>query len=69
MKTKPWLIAAFVAASVIGSAVAAEPQTYQLAPVSVKAPENPAHAPLTLEQIMADPDWLGRPAEGAFLGR
>lgn len=66
MKTKPWLIAAFVAASVIGSAVAAEPQTYQLAPVSVKAPENPAHAPLTLEQIMADPDWLGRPAEGAY---
>lgn len=66
MKTKPWLIAAFVALSFIGSASAAEPQTYQLAPVSVKAPENAAHAPFTMEQIMAHPDWLGRPAEGAY---
>ena len=66
MKTKPWLIAAFVAASFIGSAVAAEPQTYQLTPVSVKAPENAAHAAFSMEQIMAHPDWLGRPAEGAY---
>lgn len=66
MKTKPWLIAAFVAASFIGSALAAEPQTYQLTPVSVKAPENAAHAAFTMEQIMAHPDWLGRPAEGAY---
>lgn len=66
MKTKPWLIAAFVAASFIGSAVAAEPQTYQLTAISVKAPENAAHAPFTMEQIMAHPDWLGRPAEGAY---
>jgi dipeptidyl aminopeptidase/acylaminoacyl peptidase len=66
MKTKPWLVAAFVAASFIGSAVAAEPQTYQLSPVSVKAPQNPAHAPFTMEQIMAHPDWLGRPVEGSY---
>lgn len=44
----------------------AEPQTYQTTAVSVPAVFSPDPAvKLSLEQIMADPDWLGRQPEQA----
>lgn len=45
----------------------AEPQTWSNAPLSVKSAYQPDPAiRFTLEQIMADPDWLGRTPENAF---
>ncbi|MGI5309567.1 prolyl oligopeptidase family serine peptidase [Rheinheimera sp. WS51] len=44
-----------------------EPQTYHTDPVSVASVFNADPSlKLTLEQIMADPDWLGRQPERAF---
>ncbi len=44
-----------------------EPQTYSLDPVSVSQVfQNDPQLKLTMEQIMADPDWLGRQPETAF---
>ncbi|MEH8018471.1 prolyl oligopeptidase family serine peptidase [Rheinheimera muenzenbergensis] len=43
-----------------------EPQTYQTNPISVPAVFQADHSiKLTMEQIMAHPDWLGRQAESA----
>lgn len=63
------LLAAALCAMAIATplqAKKAEPQTYQTATVSVPAVYNTdAAIKLSLEQIMADPDWLGRQPESA----
>ena len=47
----------------------AEPITYQTSPVSVPTVySGDSSMQLTLEQIMAHPDWLGRQVESAFWG-
>ena len=47
----------------------AEPQTYQTSAVSVPvAFTGDSSIALSLEQIMADPDWLGRQPEGGAGG-
>lgn len=46
-----------------------EPQTWRTAPVAAKSVyQADASIELSLEQIMADPDWLGRTPENAFWG-
>lgn len=46
-----------------------EPQTWRNAPVAAKSVyQADASIELSLEQIMADPDWLGRTPENAFWG-
>ncbi|WP_337843370.1 prolyl oligopeptidase family serine peptidase [Rheinheimera sp.] len=66
MKTKPWLLAALLAAALQSPVQAKEPQTYQLAPVSVAQPSQSGPGNLTIEQAMAHPDWLQRAVENVF---
>lgn len=66
MKTKPWLLAVLLAAALQSPAQAKEPHTYTLAPMVVAKAEQSGSVPLTMEQIMAHPDWLQRPVESVF---
>jgi len=63
MTTKPWIIAALMAAAFHNPLYAKEAQTYQTSPVTVSVSNQTSAGELTLEQIMADPDWMQRAAE------
>ncbi|SHI26231.1 S9 family peptidase [Ferrimonas marina] len=66
---KPWIVACGVALALQGCASSTEPTpTASVAePVSLSAPVTP-DSPLTLKQIMADPDWMGRSPTAFYWG-
>jgi dipeptidyl aminopeptidase/acylaminoacyl peptidase len=73
MKTRNYIVlgavcASFLLTSHLGYSKT-EAQTFSTAPLSVSSPyQADATITFSLEQIMADPDWLGRAPENAFWG-
>jgi dipeptidyl aminopeptidase/acylaminoacyl peptidase len=66
--SKPLLVVTLSAILLVGasfSTQAKEPQTYQLTPVQIQATTTGSQ-PMTMEQAMAHPDWLGRQPETAY---
>ncbi|OBP14567.1 peptidase S9 [Rheinheimera sp. SA_1] len=66
--SKPLLavtLSAILLAGASFSTQAKEPQSYQLNPVQIQAATN-GNKPMTMEQAMAHPDWLGRQPEAAY---
>ena len=68
-QTSKSLLAVTLSAIILASAsfpsLAKEPQTYQLTPVQIQATTK-GSTPMTMEQAMAHPDWLGRQPETAY---
>ena len=58
-------LSAILLAGTSFSTLAKEPQTYQFSAVQVQA-SSTGSQPMTMEQAMAHPDWLGRQPETAY---
>jgi dipeptidyl aminopeptidase/acylaminoacyl peptidase len=60
------LLLAALIPCVLARAAPAAPPAVRASPASTAPPAAPAREELTLEQIMADPDWIGNPPENPY---
>src|ERR1700680_3785185 len=60
------LLLAALIPCVLARAAPAAPPAMRASPASMAPPAAPAREELTLEQIMADPDWIGNPPENPY---